>query len=136
MVEKRKRPRVTTGKIVKVATGCGNMYVTIANDKDGVFEVFAALGKSGSCAKTITEGLSRQITLSLRCGVPVKEIVKQLKGLQCPAPVMFPKKDRVLSCPDAVAKVLEEHVLGVKTREVEPSKSGKEGLEERAPEVA
>ena len=127
--EKRKRPNVLKGKTVRVETGCGHMYVTVCNDEMGVFEVFSALGKSGSCTKCVMEGISRVVTLALRCGVPVEEIMKQLKGLQCPLPVMFPKNERVLSCPDGVAKVLEELVMDVGTRTIEPSKSGTEGFE-------
>ena len=130
-MKKRPRPKVIKGETVKVSTGCGNLYVTLNSDDDGVFEVFAALGKAGSCAKCVMEGISRVVTLAIRCGVPVDEIVKQLKGLQCPIPNMFPKEDRVLSCPDAIAKVLEERVMNLEgfVREVVPSKSGVEGLE-------
>ena len=132
-VVKKRRPKVIKGETVKVLTGCGNMYVTINRDDEGLFEVFAALGKAGSCAKVQIEGISRVVTLAIRCGVPTEEIVKQLKGLQCPVPNMFPKEDRVLSCPDAIAKVLEENVMCPEgfVREVAPSKSGMEGLESR-----
>ena len=129
MIQKKVRPTELVSKTVKVKTGCGNMYITLGNDDEGIFEVFAALGKAGSCAKCQMEGISRIVTLALRCDVPVEEIVKQLKGLQCPAPNMFPKEDRVLSCPDAIAKVLEENVMKVGAREIVPSKSGVEGLE-------
>ena len=130
-MQKKSRPKVTKGKTVKVPTGCGSMYVTVAYDDDGLFEVFAALGKAGSCAKCVMEGISRVVTLAIRCGVPTDEIVKQLKGLQCPVPNMFPKEDRVLSCPDAIAKVLEEYVVNPEgfVREIVPSKSGVGGLE-------
>ena len=125
-MQKKSRPKITKGETVKVPTGCGNLYVTINRDDDGIFEVFAALGKAGSCAKCVMEGISRVVTLAIRCDVPIPEIVKQLKGLQCPGPAMFPKEDRVLSCPDAIAKVLEERVMGVGVREVAQSKSGGE----------
>ena len=111
MVEKKRRPKVASGETIKVETGCGHMYVTLNSDEDGVFEVFAALGKAGSCTKCVMEGISRVVTLALRCGVPVDEIVKQLRGLQCPMPMMFPKESRILSCPDGVARVLEERVI-------------------------
>jgi len=130
-MKKKPRPKELVGKTVRVSTGCGYMYVTLNSSNDGVFEVFAALGKSGSCTKCVMEGVARVVTLALRCGVPVDELVKQLKGLQCPMPVMFPKEERVLSCPDGVAKVLEEHIMNPEggTRTIVPSKSGEEGLE-------
>ena len=34
---------------------------------------------------------------------------------------------RVLSCPNTIAKVLEERVMGVESREIVLSKSGMEG---------
>lgn len=129
-MNKKPRPKELAGKSVKVRTGCGPMYVTLNSDDEGIFEVFAVLGKAGSCTKCVMEGISRVVTLALRCDVDVKEIVKQLKGLQCPEPVMFPKPERVLSCPDGIAKVLEEHVMGTKTRKIVPSKSGMGGLED------
>jgi ribonucleoside-diphosphate reductase alpha chain len=129
MIQKRKRPDVLEGKTVKVKTGCGNLYTTLNSDGGKLIEVFAALGKSGSCTKCVMEGIARIVSLALKYDVPVEEIVKQLKGLQCPSPMMWPKEDRVLSCPDCIAKVLEEHELLVAIREVEPTKSEMEGLE-------
>ena len=126
---KKPRPSVTEGETIRVVTGCGRMYITV-NSVDGqLFEVFAVLGKAGSCTKIVMEGISRIVTLALRCDVPVEEIVAQLKGLRCPEPCMFPREERVLSCPDAIAKVLEERVLGRGVRELVPSRSGVEELE-------
>ncbi len=125
-MSKKPRPQTTEGMTVRVNTGCGKLYVTL-NSVDGkLFEVFAALGKAGSCAKTVMEGISRMVTLALRHDVPVEEIVKQLKGLRCPEPYLFPKEERVFGCPDAIAKVLEERVLGVGTRTLPVTKSGED----------
>ena len=110
MIEKKSRPKQLEGKTVKVRTGCGSMYVTLNGDGEGVFEVFAALGKSGSCAKVQAEALTRMVTLALKYGVPMKEIVDELVNLQCPNPIMFPDKDKVLSCPDGIARVLKQEV--------------------------
>ena len=110
MTEKKSRPKQLEGKTIKVSTGCGSMYVTLNGDDGGVFEVFAALGKSGSCAKVQTEALTRMVTLALKYGVPMKEIVDELNGLQCPNPIMFPLEERVLSCPDGIARILRQEV--------------------------
>ena len=110
MSEKKLRPKELSGETVRVHTGCGSMYVTLNGDDSGVFEVFAALGKSGSCAKVQTEALTRMITLALKYGVPMKEIVDELIGLRCPNPIMFPEEEQVLSCPDGIAKVLRQEV--------------------------
>jgi len=107
-VEKQPRPKILSGKSVKVKTGCGNLYITLNKSEDRLFEVFATLGRAGGCANAQNEALTRMITLSLRCGVPKEEIIDQLVGIQCPNPVMFPEGERVLSCPDAIAKVMKE----------------------------
>jgi len=107
-MEKQERPKELKGKTVKVLTGCGNLYITLNKDGSSLFEVFATLGKAGGCANCQNEALTRAITLGLRCGIPKEEFIKELEGLQCPNPIMFPKKDRILSCPDAIAKVIEE----------------------------
>lgn len=102
------RPRILGGVTVKVETSCGNMYVQM-NWSDGkLFEVFATLGHSGSCASCESEALTRSITLGLRCGVPCGEYVKELRGIQCPSPLSWPKDARVLSCPDALGKTIAE----------------------------
>jgi len=107
-MEKQPRPKILPGKSVKVKTGCGNLYITLNKVDDKLFEVFATLGRAGGCANAQNEALTRMITLGLRCGVLKEEIIKQLTGIQCPNPVMFPEKERVLSCPDAIAKVIKE----------------------------
>lgn len=109
MAEKKKRPKTLTGETIKIATGCGSMYVTLNGDATGVFEVFAALGKAGTCAKVQVEAITRMITLALKYDVPMQEIIDELQNLRCPSPVWADKK-QILSCPDAIAKVLSENV--------------------------
>lgn len=95
---------------MKVKTGCGNLYITVNVNGDRPIEVFARLGKAGGCSNVQNEALTRAISLGLKNDVPIKEIVDELKGLQCPNPSMFPKDERILSCPDGIAKVLERYV--------------------------
>ncbi|KKU91740.1 MAG: Ribonucleoside-diphosphate reductase [Candidatus Jorgensenbacteria bacterium GW2011_GWA1_48_11] len=106
----RVRPVVMNGKTYKVKTGYGNLYITVNNDEVGApFEVFATLGKTGGFFQEQTEGLCRLISLSLRAGIKVEEIIDHLKGIRGPMPT-FTEKGTILSLPDAIAKVLEEHV--------------------------
>lgn len=109
-VEKRPRPKILLGETVKVTTGCGNLYITMNTDEVGLFEVFATLGRAGGCAYAQNEGLTRLLTLGLRCGIPLSEIIHSLEGIRCPKSYMWPEEDRVLSCPDAIAKTLEQEV--------------------------
>ncbi|HHH78090.1 MAG TPA: vitamin B12-dependent ribonucleotide reductase [Thermoplasmatales archaeon] len=110
------RPVVVRGVTRKVSTGCGNLYVTMNEDEDGLFEVFARLGKAGGCADAQLEAIGRLISLCLRSGVKTEEIVKQLKAIRCPSPLLA-RGGPILSCPDAVAKALEEHIKGKKPPE-------------------
>ncbi|HOO97523.1 MAG TPA: vitamin B12-dependent ribonucleotide reductase [Caldisericia bacterium] len=108
-VAPRKRPTITIGSTYRVRTGCGNLFVTINSDKEGVCEVFATMGKSGGCAAAQSDGIARLISLALRAGVDTKEIIGQIRGLRCPAP-SWGEKGTVLSCPDAIAQALEGHL--------------------------
>lgn len=105
-MEKESRPKELPGVTTCVNTGCGKMYVTVTEKDEQPFEVFAYLGKAGSCTKCQCEALTRAVSTSLRYGVPLEEFIDQFTGIICDHPLMFPKKERVLSCPDGIAKAL------------------------------
>jgi len=106
----RPRPRTTVGQTTKFRMGCGTLFVGVHKDDRGLCEVFANLGKSGGCPAQ-SEATCRALSISLRSGVDPKVLVEQLKGIRCLSTVARRKEDSeidVLSCPDAIAKAIEE----------------------------
>jgi ribonucleoside-diphosphate reductase alpha chain len=102
------RPTTLSGITDKIKTGYGNLYVTI-NTLDGKpFEVFAQIGKSGYSTMADTEAICRLISLGLRSGIPVDKIIEQLMGIGGASQV-FQEGGRIMSIPDAIAKVLNKH---------------------------
>ncbi|MDR3332558.1 MAG: vitamin B12-dependent ribonucleotide reductase [Synergistaceae bacterium] len=102
----RKRPANLVGSTVKIRTSFGNLYLTLNHFGGQPFELFATLGKSGKDTQAHTEALGRLISLSLRSGVPVREIIEQLKGIGGSQPI-FENDGIILSLPDAIAQGLE-----------------------------
>ncbi|MCX7678708.1 MAG: vitamin B12-dependent ribonucleotide reductase [Spirochaetes bacterium] len=105
----RPRKEVTWGMTRKMITGCGSLYVTVNEDEEGLFEVFAQMGKGGGCASSQTEAVSRLISLALRSGIDPTMIIKQLKGVRCPNQA-WEKGGKIYSCADAIAKALERYI--------------------------
>lgn len=98
----------------KVPTGCGTLHVFVDVDGTAVLvpsEASFKIGKGGNCAAAYAEINGRLITLCLKRGVAVEAIVEQLSGIQCPQQTctfVDGEKIDVRSCPDAVAKVLDQ----------------------------
>lgn len=107
----RKRPLITYGPTYKINTGCGNLYATLNSDEHGLCEVFIRVGKSGGCALAQSEAITRGVSRQLRAGIDVREIIKDLSGIRCPNPA-WNNERMILSCPDAIAFVLEKHING------------------------
>ncbi len=105
----RQRPDIMQGVTYKMNTAYGNLYITINEDQEGPFEVFATMGKAGGFFSAQTEAITRMISLALRSNVATEEIIAQLKGIRSPD-VSFSADGVVFSLPDAIAKVLEKHI--------------------------
>ena len=106
----RPRPRKTKGETTKYTMGCGKLYVSVNKDDQGLCEVFANLGKAGGC-QAQSEATCRAVSAALRSGVDPGILVEQLKGIRCLSTITRRKEQSdidVLSCPDAIARAIEE----------------------------
>ncbi len=119
----RARPDLVYGFTQKVTTGHGIMYVTVNEVEGKPFEVFATIGKSGRSTTAKAEAIGRLVSLALRSGIEVQEVVNQIKDIGGEMPVFQQgKHGQVQSIPDGIAWVLENRYLKGK------SGSGKNGL--------
>ena len=106
----KERPETLEGFTTRMKTGMGHLYVTVTEYEGRPFEVFATIGKSGRSTAAKAEAVGRLVSLALRSGVKVGDIVKQLKGIGGEYPV-FQSGGLVLSIPDAIARILEKRYL-------------------------
>jgi ribonucleoside-diphosphate reductase alpha chain len=117
----RPRPEVIIGTTTKVSTGCGNLYVTINVDEEGEpFELFTQMGKAGGCAASQLEAIGRLVSLGFRSGIEVKSIIEQLRNIRCPSP-SWEKGQRIFSCADAIARVVEKRLVNIKLPQTAPA---------------
>ena len=118
----RSRPRSLPSTTTKLQTEMGNLFVTVSVDEDGEpFEVFGFLGKGGSFQHGVTELACRLISLHLRRGTPVEEIIDQMQGIQEMQP-FWNQLDDGRSVPvhglgDGIAHILKGHLRAREERE-------------------
>lgn len=109
-IKPRVRPDETFGITKKYKIGgCGKLYVTVNADEKGICEVFTNTGEEG--CSSLSDAVSRLISLALRAGVDVNAILDQVKGIRCVGCIVDPET-WVLSCPDAIGKTIEKYVNG------------------------
>jgi len=107
----RPRPERTVGITQKFKIGCGNLYVTVNSDLTGICEAFTSLGRGGGCPSQ-SEATARLASMALRAGIEVEEIIDQLKGIRCLSTLKkggFSNGIKVLSCPDAIGRAIEQY---------------------------
>jgi ribonucleoside-diphosphate reductase alpha chain len=108
--QKRSRPELLRGTTRRIETPLGTLYVTITEDDKGQpFEVFMSLGKAGGALMADVEAIGRLISLSLRSGIPIKEIYRQVRGISSDRTIGLGAA-KVMSVPDAVGIALERYM--------------------------
>ncbi len=109
----REVPRDVVGKKRKLMTGCGSLHCSAFFDTDGqLLEVFLNKGSTGGCNNYMI-GLSRMMSLALRSGCDLDDIVGQLRSCgACPSYAVRRATKGDTSegacCPMAVANALIE----------------------------
>lgn len=107
----RKALGVTHGKTYCKKTACGTLYITVnCNDNDEVVETFVHTSKGGICQANIN-AINRMISLNLRAGVKVDEVIDQLRGITCQACAKVMTQGTKLdgiSCPDIISRTIKE----------------------------
>ena len=111
----RRRPRSLPSATSKLNTEYGSLFVTVGLDEDGQpFEVFGSLGKAGSLQHGMTELACRLVSLHLRRGTPLDEIIGQLQGISEMQPWPNRMEDGttawVKGLGDAIALVLRDYL--------------------------
>jgi ribonucleoside-diphosphate reductase alpha chain len=99
------RPRTVKGETTKYTTHLGKLLVTVNHVGGTPIEVIAVIGKSGQDINAMTEALGRAISVSLKFGVPISEITKQLTGISGGG-VAWDEGKKIVSVPDAIGQAL------------------------------
>ena len=132
----RDRPRSLPSTTTKLQTEFGSLFVTVSVDEDGEpFEVFGFLGKGGSFQHGVTELACRLISLHLRRGTPIEEIIDQIQGIQEMAPFWNNLGDGrsvpIHGLGDGIAHILKAHLKAREERQAEEEEDA-EGAKQAA----
>ena len=111
----RPRPRTLPSSTTKLKTEHGNLYITVSLDEEGEpFEVFGSIGKAGSFTSGVTEAVCRLVSLHLRRGTPLDEIIDQMQGVSEMQPFANQIGDGssvwVLGLADGISQTLKLHL--------------------------
>jgi ribonucleoside-diphosphate reductase alpha chain len=125
------RPHSLKGATYRMETPIGTAFITVNETTDAEpFEVFVQVGKAGSDTMAVAEALGRLISLTLRLPSPMsprrrlEEVISQLAHIGGSQPMGFGAA-KVLSLPDALARVIAEHIGLLKTESTAPAAPAK-----------
>lgn len=109
--EKYRPDEYAYGKTHQLKTGeCGKILLTVNGEsKESIRELICTMGKSGDCITSHQEALFKMASHLLRYGIPLKVVIKSLKGIGCPKPTFNKEFQCSGSCLDWIARKLEEY---------------------------
>ena len=98
----------------RIRTELGNLYLAVTFDENGrPFEVFGWIGKTGTFGHGMTELACRLLSLHLRRGTPIDEVIEQCRGIRDMTPTPNVQNDGTVvwntGVGDAIAQVLRKY---------------------------
>ncbi len=126
-----KTPPMLPAVRIRQTTPFGHMHIAITVDPlyEREMEIFAQLGKAGDVASSDLEAISRMVSLYLRIGGSLEDIIDQLEGIG--SHMAIPTKDgKVISLADALGKSLRRYNLAKRTYGLAAILTGKINFDE------
>ena len=107
-----KRPKEMPSVTTHIKTNCGTINITFAFRSKKLKEVYAIIGKSGTCANILLTSWCKGMSMLLQSPSPRYKIIKKLKKQfiesNCGMPFTIGEK-KYLSCIHYIAeKIIEE----------------------------
>jgi ribonucleoside-diphosphate reductase alpha chain len=104
-------PELMSGIRVRQLTPFGNMHINITVDPktEREMEVFAQLGKGGDLANSDLEAICRMVSLWLRAGGNLEQVVRQLHSIGSSLQV-HTKEGKIMSLGDGLARALQKYM--------------------------
>ena len=115
MNDTRERPgRSLPSRTEKIHSELGSLYLAVTVDENGrPFEVFGWIGKTGTFGHGMTELACRLLSLHLRRGTPLEEVIEQCRGIRDMTPTLNVQNDGTVvwntGVGDAIAQVLRQY---------------------------
>ncbi len=113
------RPHALRGVTYQIETPLGTAYITVNHDEHGEpLEVFVNQGKAGSDIAPLSEAIGKLSSLILRIPSPmparerIQGMIDRMRGIGGATSTGL-GPDRTRSLPDALARVLEEHLAAL-----------------------
>jgi len=126
-----KTPPMIPAVRMRQTTPFGHMHiaVTVEPVTGREMEIFAQLGKAGDVVSSDLEAISRMVSLYLRIGGSLEDIIEQLEGIG--SHMVIPSKDgKVISLADALGKSLHRYHLAKQTYGLSDILTGKINFDE------
>jgi len=105
-------PEIISAVRVRQSTPFGHMHLSITVDpvNERELEVFAQLGKGGDVAASDLEAICRMVSLFLRTGGELEQVIEQLKGIG--SSLSIPTANgRIMSLGDGIATALKRYLV-------------------------